>query len=105
MYKPKPINTSAVHLPDYLIELTEKLAENNHDLWAQKRISEGWTHGAVRDDAKKTHPDLVPYAELPESEKEYDRVTAMEAIKTIMAMGFTIERWKREFDVQRNLDN
>ncbi|MBI5665788.1 MAG: Ryanodine receptor Ryr [Nitrospirae bacterium] len=91
-YTPKPTDTSAIRLPDYLIELTEKLAENNHDLWAQKRIAEGWTYGPNRDDAKKTHPDLVPYAELPESEKEYDRVTAMETLKTIMALGFSIVR-------------
>lgn len=92
MYQPKPIDTSAIKLPDYLVDLTEKLAENNHDLWAQQRIAEGWTYGHSRDDAKKTHPDLVPYADLPESEKEYDRITAMEAIKTITAMGFKIEK-------------
>ncbi|MBI5633479.1 MAG: Ryanodine receptor Ryr [Nitrospirae bacterium] len=92
MYQPKPIDTSAIKLPDYLTELAEKLAENNHDLWAQQRIFEGWTYGPNRDDAKKTHPDLVPYAELPESEKEYDRITAMETLKTIMAMGFRIKR-------------
>ncbi len=92
MYHPQPIDTSAIKLSDYLIELTEKLAENNHNLWAQKRIAEGWTYGPNRDDAKKTHPDLVPYPELPESEKEYDRITAMETLKTIIALGFSIER-------------
>jgi ryanodine receptor 2 len=96
MYQPKPINTTAVRLPDYLIELTEKLAENNHDHWAQKRIDEGWTYGPNRDDTKKTHPDLVPYAELPESEKDYDRITAMEALKTIIALGFKIERGEQK---------
>lgn len=92
MYQPKPIDTSAIQLPHSLVELTEKLAESNHDHWARQRIAEGWTYGPSRDDEKKTHPGIVPYAELSESEKEYDRVTAMEAIKTIMAMGFKIER-------------
>jgi len=92
MYDPQPIDTSSIRLSDALTVLTEKLAENNHDLWAQKRIAEGWIYGPHRDDAKKTHPDLVPYPELPESEKEYDRVTALETLKTIIALGFKIER-------------
>ncbi len=91
-YNPNPIDTSAISLSDYLTELTEKLAENNHDLWAKKRIAEGWTYGPNRDDKKMTHPDLVPYSELPESEKDYDRVTAVEALKVIVALGFKIER-------------
>jgi hypothetical protein len=95
-YNPKPIDTSKIRLPGYLIELTEKLAENNHNLWAQKRIAEGWTYGPNRDEKNKTHPDLVPYAELPESEKDYDRVTAMEVLKTIIALGFKIERGERK---------
>ena len=63
-YKPKPINTSGVTLSEEIRRLTELLAENNHDHWARKRIAEGWTHGLERNDAKKTHPDLVPYSDL-----------------------------------------
>lgn len=91
MYKPQPINTSDVKLSEELILLTEKIAENAHDSWALKRISEGWTYGEKRDDDKKTTPCLLPYNELPESEKEYDRVTAMESIKLIVKLGFKIE--------------
>jgi len=76
-YKPKPIDTSGVKLTRGLRKLTEELAENNHDLWAKKRLSEGWIYGPNRDDNKKTHPDLVPYKDLSDSEKEYDRITAM----------------------------
>ena len=46
-------------------------------------MDEGWTYGAVRDDAKKHHPDLVPYAQLPESEKEYDRLMAMNTLRLV----------------------
>ena len=92
MYKPQPIDTSDVILSEELIALTEKIAENAHDSWAHKRISEGWTYGKKRDDAKKTTPCLVPYNELPENEKEYDRITAMESIKLIVKIGFKIER-------------
>ena len=91
-YEPKPIDTSGVDLPAELVDLTERLAENAHDVWARQRMAEGWTYGAQRDDARKTHPDLVPYAELPDSEREYDRRTAMESLKAIVALGHRIEK-------------
>ena len=91
-YHPEPINTSAIRLSDDLLELRERLAENNHDVWATRRLSEGWTYGPRRDDATKRHPDLVPYAELPDSERQYDRDAAMETLKAIIALGYRIEK-------------
>lgn len=91
-YKPNPIDTSKVEISEELVELTEQLAENAHDIWAQQRIVDGWTYGPKRDDLSKKHPDLVPYSDLPESEKEYDRRTAMETLKAIVAMGYRIEK-------------
>jgi ryanodine receptor 2 len=91
-YEPRPIDTSKVELSEHLLQLTEQLAENAHDNWAKRRLSEGWTWGPVRDDAAKKHPDLVPYAELSESEKHYDRDTAMETLRAIIALGYRIER-------------
>lgn len=61
MYTPKPIDTSQVT-----------------------------PYGPARNDELKQHPGLVPYDELSESEKEYDRVTAMEALKAIYALGYKI---------------
>lgn len=52
----------------------------------------GWTYGAVKDTEKKTTPCLVPYDELPESEKEYDRNTAMEALKLITKLGYEVTK-------------
>jgi ryanodine receptor 2 len=89
-YTPKPIDTSAIALPDDLAALTEKLAESTHDHWASQRLAEGWTYGEKRDDAAKTHPCLIPYRDLPESEKQYDRTTAMETLKAILALGYEI---------------
>ena len=80
MYTPKPIDTSKIALPEELVELTEKIAENVHDVWAEGRIKQGWTYGEERNDALKQTPCLVPYNELPESEKEYDRNTAVETV-------------------------
>lgn len=92
MYDPKPIDTSDVILPEELLALTERIAENTHDIWAAGRIAEGWTYGEVKDSVKKTTPLLVPYGELPESEKAYDRNTSLETIKLIVKMGYRIER-------------
>ncbi len=91
-YIPKPLDTSGIELPSEIIELGEKLAENVHELWAEKRLAEGWRYGQERNDREKLHPCLVPYSELPESEKEYDRTTAMETLRFILLLGYRIER-------------
>lgn len=90
-YSPNPINTSDVVLDSKLLELSEKLAENTHEVWAAGRIKDGWTYGPARDDAKKETPCLIPYSELTESEKEYDRNTALETLKLIVKLGFEIK--------------
>jgi len=89
-YQPRPIDTSTVRLPQELSELGESLAKNAHDVWAVQRLSEGWVYGPVRDSAKKEHPCLVPYEDLPESEKEMDRVMVAETLKCIVALGHRI---------------
>lgn len=90
MYTPKPIDTSDVVLPEELLELTEKMAANSHDIWAAQRIKDGWTYGDTRDDSLKHHPCLIPYDELPESEKEYDRSMALETIKLLVKLGYGV---------------
>lgn len=95
MYTPTPIDTTDVTLPDELLALTEQIAENVHDVWAVSRIREGWTCGAVRDSAAKTTPCLVPYSELPEAEKAYDRNTALETLRLIIKLGYKIEKAQR----------
>lgn len=89
-YNPNPIDTSDVVLTPELLTLTEKLAENTHDVWAKGRIEQGWKYSKTRDDDKKLRPCLIPYSELPESEKEYDRNTALETIKLIQKLGYFI---------------
>jgi hypothetical protein len=91
-YRPKPLDTKEVRLPREIEELTEQLSRNAHEVWAKQRMSEGWKWGPQRDDAHKLHPSLVPYEQLPEPEKEYDRGTAMETVRAILALGFRIER-------------
>ena len=91
-YDPKPIDTSGIALDPALAELTEKLAENAHDNWAVKRFKDGWTFGPSREDASKRHPNLVAYSELSEADKDLDRVTAMETIKAMLALGYEIRK-------------
>src|SRR4051812_48275708 len=90
-YSPRPLDTKAVALPREIIELTEQLARNTHENWSRQRLAEGWRYGPVRDDARKEHPSLVPYEELSESEKQYDRTTALETLKAIMSLGYRLE--------------
>ncbi len=91
-YIPEPMDLSSVDLPESLIQLSERIAENVHEVWAKARIDEGWTYGEKRDDIHKKHPCLVSYDELPEEEKEYDRNTAMNTIKMVKKLGFRIEK-------------
>ena len=83
-YTPSPLNAENITLPDNLTELTEAMARNVHEVWALGRVKEGWKYGETRNDELKTHPGLVPYEELPDSEREYDRQTAIQTLKLIM---------------------
>ena len=91
-YHPKLINLEHVELPEGFDELREAIAENAHDMWALERQSEGWTYGPERDDSKLETPDMVPYAQLPESEKEYDRIMAEDTLRLLIALGYKIEK-------------
>ena len=91
-YTPQPIDTSGIVLPEELNDLAEKIARNVHEVWSAGRMKDGWTYGEERNDALKEHPCLVPYEELSEIEKEYDRNTSQETIKLIMKLGFKITK-------------
>lgn len=90
-YKPAPFDASRITLSREISDLRELLARNAHENWAKLRMADGWRYGSARNDAGKEHPGLVPFEELPESEKEYDRQTALETVKTLLALGYTIQ--------------
>ena len=90
-YEPGPLDTLHLDLTPEITQLSEMFARNVHENWAKLRIAEGWRYGPHRDDQRKEHPNLVPYQQLPESEKQYDRQTAIESIKALLAMGYTIQ--------------
>lgn len=86
-YYPKPIDVSDIVLNSECENVVEILAKNTHEIWALGRISEGWKYGEIYDYENKIHPQIKPYEELSESEKEYDRRTAMNAIKVAVKLG------------------
>jgi hypothetical protein len=90
-YQPSPIDNKQVVLAPSLEALIEMLARNNHELWARRRMDEGWTYGPSRDDVEKGTPVMVPYEELPEGEKQYDRANARETLRTIISLGWSIQ--------------
>ena len=91
-YKPNPINTDKIILSEDILKQTELLAKNVHEVWAKGRMDSGWTYGPERNDHLKQHPTLIPYENLSESEKNYDRKTALESIKILIKLGFKIHR-------------
>ena len=89
-YIPQPIDTTDVKLPKELEKLVEEMSKNVHEVWAETRIKQGWKYGEQRNDELKTHPCLIPYEELSEEEKEYDRNTSISTLKLILKLGFKI---------------
>ena len=92
VYEPYPISLDDVQLEDSLTELQEAIAENAHEIWAKARTDQGWSYGTERNDQKKETPDMVPYCNLPESEKLYDREMAMQTLKLVKKLGFEIKK-------------
>lgn len=43
-----------------------------HEAWCAHKRADGWVHGLVKDAGLKTHPCLLPYAELPEAQRRKD---------------------------------
>ena len=87
-YEPQvPTTEELDRAAEVMAEAVEAIAEVNHDQWATDRIADGWRYGPQRDDEKKLHPDLVPYDDLPEGEKLYDRNAAKAIVAELMRRG------------------
>lgn len=91
-YIPQPVNTNDVVLPEELIILSEQISKNVHEVWSKNRMEQGWTYGEQRNEEKRETPCLVPYEELSEEEKDYDRNTSQETLKLILKLGFKITK-------------
>ncbi|XP_062422699.1 ryanodine receptor 2 [Pungitius pungitius] len=89
-FTPTPVDTSEVVLPPQLEDISEKMAENIHELWAMDRIDLGWTHGLVKDEVKKHNTCLVEFSKLSEQEKNQKLQMSQDTLKTLLALGFHI---------------
>ena len=85
-----PVDTSHVELPEELDRLAEMIAKNVHEGRAEGRMNDGWIYGSQSIDTERIHPCQVPYEELSEEEKAYDRNTSQQTLKLIMSLGFKI---------------
>ncbi|XP_029984596.1 ryanodine receptor 3 [Sphaeramia orbicularis] len=110
-FDPKPINTANISLPEKLEYIANKYAEHSHDKWSSEKVSAGWKLGDSIDEQAKSHPLLKPYKALSEKERETYRWPVKESLKSMLAMGWNIERTKegeamfqqRESEKQRKI--
>ncbi|XP_043075889.1 ryanodine receptor 3 isoform X1 [Puntigrus tetrazona] len=110
-FDPQPINTANISLPEKLDYIASKFAEHSHEKWSSEKIALGWAAGDKVDDKAKTHPLLKPYKALSEKERETYRYPVKETLKSMLAMGWNIERTKegeamfqqRETEKQRKI--
>ncbi|XP_075893569.1 ryanodine receptor 3 isoform X4 [Nelusetta ayraudi] len=93
-FDPRPINTANISLPEKLEYIATKYAEHSHDKWSSEKVSAGWKHGDSVDEQVKCHPLLKPYKALSEKERETYRWPVRESLKSMLAMGWNIERTK-----------
>ncbi|KAM8832097.1 ryanodine receptor 3 isoform 3-T3 [Spinachia spinachia] len=93
-FDPKPVNTANISLPEKLEYIANKYAEHSHDKWSSEKASAGWKHGDSLDERAKTHPLLKPYKALSDKERETYRWPVRESLKSMLAMGWNIERTK-----------
>ncbi|CAB1342599.1 unnamed protein product, partial [Coregonus sp. 'balchen'] len=93
-FDPKPINTANISLPEKLDYISNKFAEHSHVKWSSEKVTAGWKMGESVDDEAKTHPLLKPYKSLSEKERETYRWPVKESLKSMLAMGWNMERTK-----------
>lgn len=74
-YNEEPTEAQLASIRDGLrhaVDFPESTSEQSHENWMRFRLATGWKLGPVKDEEKKEHPDLIPYAELPEVERRKD---------------------------------
>ena len=70
---PDQMADSAGEIAARIAPLREALARAEHESWSIDRMLNGWSAGSPRDNARRVHPNLVPYDNLSDYEKDLDR--------------------------------
>ena len=70
--------------------IRDKLAENIHEMWAVSKIENGWVFGERRDDELLVNPCLTQFQNLPQAEQRYNIQLALQTLRTVIALGYTI---------------
>ncbi|XP_067335768.1 ryanodine receptor 3-like isoform X18 [Channa argus] len=104
-FDPKPINTANIALPEKLEHFANKYAEHSHEKWSAEKVLLGWKYGDCVDEKAKTHPQLRTYKALTEKEKEIYRWPIRESLKSMLAMGWSIDRTKDGESMSQQREN
>ena len=92
MLVPEPFASADDNGFAFTADEVEDLAQSEHRHWCADLERDGWRLGEVKDAERKRHPLLVPWHELPESEREKDRAPVRELPKFVARAGFEIVR-------------
>jgi len=71
-------------------DILDLLARMEHDRWCRERVDDGWRHGSQRDNDKRIHPMLVPWTDMPDDMKEYDRDSVRHLPEFLLKSGYAI---------------
>lgn len=69
-----------------------RMAKLEHESWCREKKAEGWRYGSKKDSDQKTNPNLIPWEELPPSEKEKNKGYIRDLPRLLARAGFQIER-------------
>uniref|UniRef100_A0A8D3BWH2 Ryanodine receptor 3 n=1 Tax=Scophthalmus maximus TaxID=52904 RepID=A0A8D3BWH2_SCOMX len=104
-FDPKPINTANIAVPEKLEHFANKYAEHSHEKWSAEKVLLGWKYGDCVDEKAKTHPQLRTYKALTEKEKEIYRWPIRESLKSMLAMGWSVDRTKDGESMSQQREN
>jgi RyR domain len=93
---------SLIEPGEVVAPVIEALAETLHDAWYQEHKKQNWRCGPQRNEEAREHPLMRPFKDLPEPEKERNRLTARVTHAKLLDVGFRIVRQSNDMGDNRN---
>jgi ppGpp synthetase/RelA/SpoT-type nucleotidyltranferase len=78
--------------PAFSDDEVERMAELEHGRWIVERLKSGWTYGPERDSQKRTSPYLIPWNDLPDEIRDFDRIAVGEIPECLKEAGLEVYR-------------